>query len=262
MQKEIVRYDTDLTGAQWDLLEPHLPKASRRGRPRTPLRTVVDAILHVVRSGCQWRLLPRSYPPWKTVHHVFVRWMAGKTWEALNAVLRACARADAGKKSRPTAAILDSQTVRSGAHGGSVGYDAAKKTKGRKRFLLVDTLGLVLGAEVFPANTPERAGARGLLGPLLPWFRSLRKLWVDGGFSGPDFAAWVREQRPRLAVEVVKRSDDPKGFEVLPRRWVVERTFGWLMLNRRLVRDHEKTGSSATAWIYVAMIRLMLNRLA
>ena len=262
MKNDIARYDTDLTAAQWDLLEPHLPKASKRGRPRTPLRTVVEAILYAVRSGCQWRLLPRSYPPWKTVHHIFRRWMTGHTWAALNAVLRACAREDMGKKSRPTAAILDSQTVRSSAHGGRVGYDAAKKTKGRKRFLLVDTLGLVLGAEVVPAHTPERAGARGLLGPLLPWFRSLRKLWVDGGFSGPDFAAWVHEQRPELEVEVVKRSDDMEGFEVLPRRWAVERTFGWLMLNRRLVRGHEKTESSATAWIYIAMIRLMLGRLA
>lgn len=262
MQNAIVRYDTDLTDAQWALLEPHLPKPSKLGRPRTPLRTVLDAILYVVKSGCQWRLLPRSYPPWKTVHHIFRRWMSGNTWAAINDVLRAMVREEEGRKKRPTAAILDSQTVRSSAHGGSVGYDAAKKTKGRKRFLLVDTLGLVLGAEVLPANTPERTGARELLEPLLPWFRSLRKLWVDGGFSGPDFGAWVRGQSPNLEVEVVKRSDDLKGFKVLPRRWVVERTFGWLMLNRRLVRDHEKTESSATAWIYIAMIRLVLGRLA
>jgi transposase len=172
------------------------------------------------------------------------------------------ARKAEAKRARPTAAVLDSQTVRSNPHGGAVGYDAGKKTKGRKRFLLVDTLGLVLGAAVQPANTPERAGAMALLQPVLPHFTWLLKLWVDGGYTGTDFAAWVKTQRPKLEVEVIKRSDDVSGFKVLPKRWVVERTFGWLMQHRRLVRYYEQAEASATGWIFVAMIRVMLRRLA
>jgi transposase len=172
------------------------------------------------------------------------------------------ARQAAGKRVRPTACVLDSQTVRSNPHGGRVGYDAGKKTKGRKRFLLVDTLGWLLGAAVQPANTPERAGAQALLAPVLPHFVWLRKLWADGGYTGEDFAAWVKTQRPKLEVEVIKRSDDTSGFKVLPKRWVVERTFGWLMQHRRLVRDYEQTETSATGWIFIALLRVMLRRLA
>ena len=143
-----------------------------------------------------------------------------------------------------------------------VGYDAAKRIKGRKRHLLVDTLGLLLGIEITPADVPEREGAQALLARVLLWCSWLRLMWVDGGYSGPAFAEWVKTQRPKLHVEVVKRSDDLKGFHILPRRWVVERTFGWLMRHRRLVRDYEKTESSAAAWTYIAMIRIQLRRLA
>ena len=147
-------------------------------------------------------------------------------------------------------------------HGGAVGYDAAKRIKGRKRHLLVDTLGLLLGVHVTPASVPERDGAQALLTGVLVWFHWLRRLWVDGGYSGPTFAHWVKSRRPKLDVEVVKRSDKLAGFKVLPRRWVVERTFGWLMHQRRLVRDYETTESSAETWIYIAMIRIQLRRLA
>ena len=259
---QIARYDTDITDAQWALLELLLPAAKRLGRPRTCLRRVLNAILYVVKSGCPWRLLPQHFPPWKTVYHHFRTWSRNGVWSALNDRLRATTRALVGKRCRPTAAALDSQTVRSDPHGGEVGYDAAKKTKGRKRFLLVDTLGLVLGAGVEPADTPERAGACRLLDRLLSYFPWLRKLWVDGGFSGPDFAGWVRERRPGLEVEVVKRIEGAKGFHVLPRRWVVERSFAWLVQNRRLVRDYEQTDTSAVAWMHVAIIRLMIRRLA
>ncbi len=259
---KIASYDTDLTDAQWALLQPHLPAAQRRGRPRTPLRSVVDAVLYVAKSGCPWRLLPQSFPPWKTVYHHFRQWCREGLWTALNDRLRARARAALGKRSRPTAAGLDSQTVRSDPHGGAVGYDAAKKTKGRKRFLLVDTLGLILGAAVHPAHMPERAGAQTLLAPVLPHFTWLRRLWVDGGYTGAEFAGWVRERRPKLTVEVVRRRDDLSGFHVLPKRWVVERTFAWLMQHRRLVRDYERSEDSATGWVFVALVRVMLRRLA
>lgn len=259
---KIARYETDLTDAQWRRLQPMLPSASRLGRPRTPLRPVVDARLYLLKSGCPWRLLPKNFPPWQTVYHFFWQWSRGPILCGLNGRLRALVRASEGKRCRPTAAVLDSQTVRSGAHGGTVGYDPGKKTKGRKRFLLVDTLGMVLGAAVVPADRPERAGAKALLQPLLAWFPWLRKLWVDSGYSGPDFASWVREQRPKLEVEVIKRSDDLRGFHLLPKRWIVERTFAWLVQNRRLVRDYEQSETSATAFIYLALIRLMLRRLA
>ena len=247
---KIASHETDLTAAQ------------KRGRPRAPLRAVCDAIFYLAKAGCPWRRLPKTFPPWKTGYHHFHQWSRHGLLGKLNTQRRALARKAEDQRARPPAAVLDSQTVRSNPHGGTVGYDAGKKTKGRKRFLLVDTLGLVLGAAGQPAHTPERAGAMARLQPVLPHFTWLRKLWVDGGYTGANFAAWVKTQRPKLEVEVIKRSDDGSGFKVLPRRWVVERTFGWLMQHRRRVRDYEQAVVSATGWIFVAMLRVMLRRLA
>jgi transposase len=259
---KIAFYDTSLTDEQWALIEPMVPPAKKLGRPRTDPRRILDAVLYVVKSGIQWRLLPHDFPCWKTVYHVFRKWALNHTWEALNARLRAQVRALAGKRSRPTAAILDSQSVKSDPHGGAVGYDAAKRIKGRKRHLLVDTLGLILGIHVTAADVPEREGAQGLLERTLLWFTWLRLLWVDSGYAGPNFADWVQNLRPKLEVTVVKRTDNLSGFKVLPRRWVVERTFGWLMRHRRLVRDYETSESSAEAWVYITMIRIQIRRLA
>ena len=255
-------YATSLSDAQWAFLKPMLPQPSRRGRPPTDRRRILDAILYVVKCGLPWRYLPSDFPPWKTVYHVFRQWTLNHQWAALHDALRTFVRKTHGKRAQPTAAILDSQSVKSDGHGGEVGYDAAKQIKGRKRHLLVDTLGLVLGVAVTPASTPERAGAQAVLSQALGWFTSLRLLWVDGGYTGEAFAQWVKGLLPKLEVEVVKRSDATAGFKVLPRRWVVERTFGWLMRQRRLVRDYETTQTSAEAWIYLAMIRLQLRRLA
>jgi len=258
----IAQYDTDLTDAQWALLKKNLPAPKKLGRPPTDRRLVVNAIFYVLKGGIQWRLLPESFPAWQTVYHIFCQWSRDLTWQKLNGALRNVVRARVGKRSRPTAAILDSQSVKSDPHGGQVGYDAGKKIKGRKRHLLVDTLGLLLGVAITSADVPEREGAKLLLGRVLKAFSWLRKMWVDGGYTGQEFAQWVKGSRPNLEVEVVKRSDDISGFEVLPRRWVVERTFGWLMRHRRLVRDYEKTEASAAAWIYLAMIRIQVRRLA
>jgi transposase len=255
-------FDTDLTNAQWDYLKPMLAKPHKLGRPPTDRRVVIDAIFYVLKGGIAWRLLPKNFPPWKTVYHVFRAWSLDGTWAALNDALRICLRADAGRDAQPSAAILDSQSVKSDGHGGAVGYDAAKKINGRKRHLLVDTLGLVLGAVVTPADCPERDGAQQVLQRVGDWFTRWRKLWVDGGYTGETFAQWVRAQWPKLEVEVVKRSDAATGFEVLPCRWIVERTFGWLMRHRRLVRDYERTEASAESWIHLAMIRIQLRRLA
>lgn len=255
----IAPYNTCLTDFQWEIVKPLLPEAAKTGRPRTCLREVIDAIFFLTKSGCQWRLLPNEFPNWKTVYHHFRVWSRGDLWEVINAALRDALRELQGKKTTPSAAVIDSQTVRAVAHGGKVGYDAGKKTKGRKRFLCVDTLGLILGVFLTSADTPERAGARDLLKPVLQEHH-LVKIWADGGFSGPDFAQWVAQQRENTVVEIIKRSDTANGFEVLPRRWVVERTFAWLLHHRRLVRDYEKTVASAKAFVLLAAIRIMLNQ--
>lgn len=255
-------YPTNLTDAQWQLIQPHLPPPRKRGRPPTDRRHILNAILYFVRAGCQWRMLPSDFGPWQTVYHYYATWRRDGHWTYLHDRLRARVRTAAGKDVRPTAAILDSQTVRSADHPGETGFDAAKKTKGRKRHLLVDTLGLLLAVCVTPASTPERAGARQLLAGALQWFSWLRRLWVDGGYSGPEFAAWVRTQRRKLGVEVVSRLAGQRGFAVLPKRWIVERTFGWLMKQRRLVRDYEVKAEHAEGWIYIAMRGIMVRRLA
>lgn len=181
-------YPTDLADEQWQLLEPLFPPRKRMGRPPTPLRPLINAILYLVKSGCSWRLLPKSFPKWKTVFDRFRKWCRDGTLLLINHALRALVRVEDGRDAEPSAAVLDSQTVRSVAHGGEVGYDAGKKTKGRKRFIIVDTLGLLVGVVAVPANVPERAGAQQLLKPLLPALGRLSKLWVDGGYSGPEFA--------------------------------------------------------------------------
>ena len=259
---QIACYPTDLTDAQWQFLEPFLPPPHKMGRTRTDLRAVMNGLLYLTKGGIPWRLLPKEFPPWQTVYGCFRKWALDHTLESLNARLRVQVRVGAGKRSRPTAAILDSQSIKSDPHGGAVGYDAGKKIKGRKRHLLVDTLGLVLGIQVTPASTPEREGAEALLSRILPWFAWLRLIWVDGGYAENLFAHWVKTLRTQLRIEVVKRSDDVRGFKVLPRRWIVERTFGWLMRHRRLVRDYETTEASAEGFVYLAMIRIQLRRLA
>jgi putative transposase len=255
-------FETDLTDAQWEYLNPMLPPPKTFGRKPTDRRVVINAILYVLKGGIAWRLLPKNFPPWKTVYHIFHAWSRDCTWAALNDALRTCVRLDQGRKAQPSAAILDSQSVKSDGHGGTVGYDAGKKINGRKRHLLVDTLGLVLGAVVTPANCPERDGGQQVLECVGDWFTRWRKLWVDGGYTGDNFAQWVRDHWPKLEVEVIKRSTDTEGFSVLPQRWIVERTFGWLMRHRRLARDYERTEASAESWIHLAMIRIQLRRLA
>jgi transposase len=258
----IATYETDLTDVQWEFLQPMLPEAKKRGRPPTDRRRVVNAIFYVLKGGIPWRLLPKNYPPWKTIYHIFRAWSLDNTWAALNDALRICLRAQERRDAQPTAAILDSQSVKADGHGGEVGFDAGKKINGRKRHILVDTLGLLLGVVVTPASCPERDGAQQVLQRVAGWFTKMRKIWVDGGYTGENFQSWVKDRWPKLEVEVVKRSESTKGFAVLPRRWIVERTFGWLMRHRRLVRDYERTETSAEAWVYLAMLRIQLRRLA
>jgi len=263
-------YPTDLTQQQWELLQPLLPKPKDSAQPKGPgrppanLRRILNGLLYLVRAGCAWRLLPHDFGPWQTVYGYFRTWKRAQHWEFIHDVLRGCVRVQAGKRTAPTAAILDSQTVRSSDHAGERGYDGAKKIKGRKRHILVDTLGLLLSVCVTPADVPERDGARTLLGPALRWFAWLRRVWADQGYTGEEFAAWVAAhlKTGTLRLEIVPRLQSQCEFVVLAKRWIVERTFGWFMKHRRLVRDYETKTEHAEAWIYLAMIGVMLRRLA
>src|ERR687894_3163883 len=238
-------YPTDLSDVQWNRLRSYLPIPKPQGRPRThSLRDVLDAIFYVVKSGCPWRLLPHDFPPWSTVYYHFRRFRLNGLWSLILKVLHGAERKRVGKDPHPTAAIIDSQsvkTVEESAH--PSGYDAHKNVKGRKRHLLVDTLGLPLSIYVTPADVQDRAGARCLLAGLVPLVPCLKKIWADGAYSGEELARWC-EEAGGWELEVVERDLQSKGFEVLPRRWVVERTFGWLSRNRRLVKDYERRGQN------------------
>ena len=231
------------------------------GRPRqVSLRQVVNAILYVLKTGCQWRQLPREFPAWTAVYDYFYRWSRDGTWARLNHTLRRRLRQKSGRHKHPTGACLDSQSVKATAVPGVRGYDAGKQVNGRKRHILVDTLGLLLTVVVTVASVQDRDGARLLLRRLPGGGKKLRKIWVDGGYAG-QLVAWVA-QRFAFCLAVVRRPKARKGFVLLPRRWVVERTFGWLNHSRRLSKSYERLTRTDESWVYIAMTRLMLERLA
>ena len=257
-----MQYTTDLTDAEWQLIDYCFPKPSKTGRPRQhPYRQLLNAMFYVVRTACQWRNLPKDFAPWRTVYHYFRRWKGAGLWERIHRHLREHLRQRERRQCHATAGIIDSQSVKSSECSEERGYDAGKKITGRKRHLLVDTLGLVLLVLVLPAHIQDRDAARHLLQKFFGQNsrRHLKHLWADGGYAG-TLVGWALKLW-RCTIEIVKRTD-AHTFRVLPRRWVVERTFGWLGRYRRLSRDYERHARTGETMIYLAMIRLMLTRLA
>ena len=256
-------YTTDMSDQEWKRIEPFFPyrKPNLPGRPRKyAFREIINAIRYVLRTGCAWRLLPHDFPPWSSVYGYFLNWTKQGLWSKINRYLRRAVRRQQGRHPEPSAGSVDSQSVKTTEVGGEDGYDAGKKVNGRKRHALVDTLGLLLAILVHPANISDQAGAKLLLEKFKHSFPRLRLIWADGGYDGQPMIDWV-QQVCGWIWQVIKRPADTKGFVLLPRRWVVERTFAWIGRYRRLSKDYEVNTKHSEAMIYLAMINLMLKRL-
>lgn len=250
-------YASDVTDREWTLIAQHLPEARPGGRPRSVcLRRVVNAVFYLLQAGCQWRMLPRDFPPRSTVYGYFRAWISGGVWAHVHDVLYRRTRDLEGREESPSAAIIDSQSVKTSADAREmVGFDAGKRIKGRKRHLVTDMLGLMLRVEVHSAGVQDRDGAALALERITRRFPFIERFFADAGYQGPR----VAQAAPR-PVEIIKRTD--AGFVVQPKRWVIERTFAWACVNRRLAKDFERFAVTAQALFQIAMIKLMTRRIA
>ena len=261
-----LRYESDLTDEEWAEIAPLLPRAKPGGNKRSVnLREVVNGLMYILGTGCQWRAIPKDLAARSTVYDYFSRWSWDGTLERIHNTLYVKCCEQAAREASPTATIIDAQSVKSaekgGAHIDPHGYDAAKKTKGKKRHVLIDTQGLVLHAVVTAADVQDRDGGSWLLGTLFGLYPFLRKLYADSGYQGARFQASVRAVLAQMDVQIVKRSDQVKGFVVLPKRWVVERTLAWLNRCRHLSKDWESLNHTARAVLLMASMRLIVRRL-
>jgi putative transposase len=260
MKKEF-QYSSDLTNRQWQLIRQLVPAWSGRGRRPLDRRWVINAILYVVRTGCQWRMLPEGFPNWSTVYGIFWKWRNDGTWQRIHDRLREKVRKAAGKKSTPTVSIVDSQSIRTAEGGEERGYDAGKKITGRKRHLAVDTLGMLLAVVVHSAGIQDQVGAEWMMDQLGERFCRLKVIFGDSAYGRAGLPDWVHNTFGWI-LQTVLRPVGVQGFVVLPKRWIVERTFAWLARYRRHSKDYEKTTASSEAITYIAMISLMSKRLA
>ena len=253
---------SDLTDDEWNVLEPFLPLASSVGRPRKwPLRRIVEAMLYLLRGGLPWRMLPPGFPPTTTVQRYFYAWRDSGVWQTINHYLLMTMRVAEGREASPSAGVIDSQSVKTTESGGPRGYDAGKKIKGRKRHILTDTCGYLVHAVIHTADIQDRDGAPLVLKAICKSFPWLRHVFADGGYAG-DKLRGALAKIGTWTLEIIKRSDAAKGFVLLPRRWVVERTFASMNRNRRLAKDFEQRVESATAWLFLASVQLITRRLA
>lgn len=257
------RYTSDLSDAQWEMLRSYLPlRPTGRGRPiKIDMREAINAMLYVVKTGCQWANLPKEFPAFQSVYYHFRKWCLNGTWEVIHRALRYTSRHEAGRPVHPSAAIMDSQSVKTTEVGGRRGYDAGKKMKGRKRHILVDTIGNLLALAVHPADIQDRDGAKLLLARLPTMLRlRLQRIWADGAYKG-ELVGWCYDLCD-ATLAIVSAPPTQQGFQVLPRRWVVERSFAWFGHSRRLSKDYEECVHSSEGMIWLASIHRLLKSLA